>query len=82
VAPKIIGGTRAPTPVDDLGFVEMTQAVNLIDSQWSQVRAPAPAPARRPGQGGRDDPVGALRWGHAAAGRLAGWPLHTTADLL
>lgn len=30
VAPKIIGGERAPTPVGDLGFVEMTQAVNLV----------------------------------------------------
>ncbi len=25
IAPKIIGGTRAPTPVGELGFVEMTQ---------------------------------------------------------
>lgn len=34
VAPKIIGGTHAPTPVGDLGFVEMTQAVAVVDGQW------------------------------------------------
>ncbi|KAG2494143.1 hypothetical protein HYH03_007779 [Edaphochlamys debaryana] len=37
VAPKIIGGLRAPTPVGELGFVEMTQAVELVDNTWSQV---------------------------------------------
>lgn len=37
VAPKIIGGTRAPTPVGELGFVEMTQAVNLVDTVWKPV---------------------------------------------
>ncbi|GLC48449.1 hypothetical protein PLESTB_000099000 [Pleodorina starrii] len=37
VAPKIIGGMRAPTPVGELGFVEMTQAVELVDTNWSQV---------------------------------------------
>ena len=35
VAPKIIGGTHAPTPVGNLGFVEMTQAVNLIDVAYN-----------------------------------------------
>lgn len=34
MAPKIIGGDRAPTPVGELGFVEMTQAVQLVDQQW------------------------------------------------
>lgn len=29
VAPKIIGGTRAPTPVGELGNVEMTQVRHL-----------------------------------------------------
>jgi riboflavin biosynthesis pyrimidine reductase len=38
VAPKIIGGTRAPTPVGELGNVEMTQAVNLVEPRWEQVR--------------------------------------------
>ncbi len=32
-----IGGSRAPTPVGDLGFVEMTQALQLADVQWQQV---------------------------------------------
>lgn len=29
IAPKIIGGVQAPSPVGDLGFTEMTQAVSL-----------------------------------------------------
>lgn len=37
VAPKIIGGARAPTPVGELGNVEMSQAVNLLESEWKQV---------------------------------------------
>jgi diaminohydroxyphosphoribosylaminopyrimidine deaminase / 5-amino-6-(5-phosphoribosylamino)uracil reductase len=37
IAPKIIGGTRAPTPVGDLGFVEMTQAVPVSHVTWRQV---------------------------------------------
>ncbi len=37
VAPKIIGGTRAPTPVGELGFVEMTQAVDVVGMEWRQV---------------------------------------------
>lgn len=30
VAPKIIGGTRAPTPVGELGNVEMTQVCGQL----------------------------------------------------
>lgn len=37
VAPKIIGGKNAPTPVSDLGMVEMTQALELIDVCYEQV---------------------------------------------
>ena len=37
IAPKIIGGARAPSPVGELGFVEMTQAVQLEDVTWQQV---------------------------------------------
>lgn len=37
VSPKIIGGTRAPTPCSDLGFVEMTQAVPVVDMTMKQV---------------------------------------------
>ncbi|WP_460205620.1 bifunctional diaminohydroxyphosphoribosylaminopyrimidine deaminase/5-amino-6-(5-phosphoribosylamino)uracil reductase RibD [Scytonema sp. NUACC21] len=29
IAPKIIGGNNAPTPVDDLGFTTMTEALSL-----------------------------------------------------
>ncbi|GBG75984.1 hypothetical protein CBR_g21226 [Chara braunii] len=36
VAPKVIGGAGAPTPVGDLGFVEMTQAMNLQDVKFEQ----------------------------------------------
>jgi diaminohydroxyphosphoribosylaminopyrimidine deaminase/5-amino-6-(5-phosphoribosylamino)uracil reductase len=34
IAPKLIGGCRAPTPVGDLGFVEMTQALPLTETSW------------------------------------------------
>jgi diaminohydroxyphosphoribosylaminopyrimidine deaminase / 5-amino-6-(5-phosphoribosylamino)uracil reductase len=37
VAPKIIGGKNAPSPVGDLGMVEMSQAINLIDVCYQQV---------------------------------------------
>lgn len=37
VAPKIIGGRNAPSPVGELGMVEMTQALNLNDVCYEQV---------------------------------------------
>ncbi|CAL9092491.1 unnamed protein product [Musa acuminata var. zebrina] len=37
VAPKIIGGVNAPSPVGDLGMVQMSQALNLIDVSYEQV---------------------------------------------
>nr|XP_028957359.1 riboflavin biosynthesis protein PYRR, chloroplastic-like isoform X4 [Malus domestica] len=37
VAPKIIGGKNAPSPVGELGMVEMTQAFDLIDVCYEQV---------------------------------------------
>ncbi|KAK7243238.1 hypothetical protein RIF29_38029 [Crotalaria pallida] len=37
VAPKIIGGKNAPSPVGELGMVEMSQALNLIDVSYEQV---------------------------------------------
>lgn len=37
VAPKIIGGENAPSPVGELGNVEMTQAIDLIDVSYEQV---------------------------------------------
>jgi len=36
-APKIIGGKNAPSPVGELGMVEMTQALELIDVCYEQV---------------------------------------------
>jgi hypothetical protein len=39
VAPKIIGGVTAPSPVGELGFVEMTQAMNLSDVKYQTVGA-------------------------------------------
>ncbi|PON55212.1 Riboflavin biosynthesis protein RibD [Trema orientale] len=37
VAPKIIGGKYAPSPVGELGMVQMTQALDLIDVCYEQV---------------------------------------------
>lgn len=37
IAPKIIGGKHAPSPVGDLGLVEMTQAVNIQNPEWTSV---------------------------------------------
>eukprot|EP00887_Chlorella_sp_A99_P007630 scaffold20.g7630.t1 len=37
IAPKLIGGDRAPTPVGDLGFFEMTQALPLVETGWEVV---------------------------------------------
>eukprot|EP00884_Botryococcus_braunii_P000245 jgi/Botrbrau1/10220/Bobra.0362s0010.1 len=34
IAPKMIGGVRAPSPVGELGNVEMTQALDLVDTKW------------------------------------------------
>ncbi|KAK6911751.1 Bacterial bifunctional deaminase-reductase, C-terminal [Dillenia turbinata] len=37
VAPKIIGGKIAPTPVGELGMVEMTQALEFVDACSEQI---------------------------------------------
>ncbi|XP_031375769.1 riboflavin biosynthesis protein PYRR, chloroplastic-like isoform X2 [Punica granatum] len=37
VAPKIIGGRNAPSPVGELGMVEMSQALDLSDVSYEQV---------------------------------------------
>ena len=37
IAPKIIGGATAPSPVGDLGFDRMTQALNLTNVQWQAI---------------------------------------------
>jgi diaminohydroxyphosphoribosylaminopyrimidine deaminase/5-amino-6-(5-phosphoribosylamino)uracil reductase len=37
IAPKLIGGFTAPSPIDDLGLMLMTDAMNLSRSQFQQV---------------------------------------------
>ena len=37
IAPKIIGGGQAPSPVGDLGFEKMTQAIQLERTQVSRI---------------------------------------------
>ncbi|MBD2211346.1 bifunctional diaminohydroxyphosphoribosylaminopyrimidine deaminase/5-amino-6-(5-phosphoribosylamino)uracil reductase RibD [Nostoc linckia FACHB-104] len=37
IAPKIIGGSNAPTPVGDLGFTTMTEALTLENVRWRVV---------------------------------------------
>ncbi|KAA0038249.1 hypothetical protein IC582_003602 [Cucumis melo] len=37
VAPKIIGGKNAPSPVGELGMVEMSQALELIDVEYEKI---------------------------------------------
>lgn len=34
IAPKIVGGFAAPTPVGDMGFTTMTQALNIEKVSW------------------------------------------------
>lgn len=36
IAPKIVGGLQAPTPVGELGMVQMTQALKLEDVSFEQ----------------------------------------------
>ena len=35
--PLQIGGVRAPSPVGELGNVEMTQSLNIIQPQWQGI---------------------------------------------
>jgi diaminohydroxyphosphoribosylaminopyrimidine deaminase/5-amino-6-(5-phosphoribosylamino)uracil reductase len=37
IAPKIIGGVNAPSPVGDLGLTEMTQALQLEQVSWQSI---------------------------------------------
>jgi len=37
IAPKIIGGSTAPTPVGELGFITMTEALSLERVNWRTV---------------------------------------------
>lgn len=65
VAPKIIGGVTAPSPVGEMGMVEMTQALNLADVSFEQIGPDMlitgylqPIPDLRPQiPTGMDDPI-------------------------
>ncbi len=54
IAPKIVGGVNAPSPVGDLGLVNMTEALNLERVSWRSIGAdylvegylPLPEPSR------------------------------------
>ncbi len=37
IAPKLIGGFMAPSPIDDLGFNLMTEAIQLNQPQLQQI---------------------------------------------
>lgn len=37
IAPKLIGGFSAPSPIDDLGLNLMTDAINLVRPQFQQI---------------------------------------------
>lgn len=37
IAPKLIGGAGAPTPLGELGFTQMDQAIPLCDTHFSMV---------------------------------------------
>ncbi|MFO0048259.1 MAG: dihydrofolate reductase family protein, partial [Pseudanabaena sp.] len=37
IAPKLIGGFAAPSPIDDLGLMLMTDAMELSRSQFQQI---------------------------------------------
>lgn len=39
IAPKIIGGAIAPSPVGDLGFERMTDALKLVNVEWRSIES-------------------------------------------
>ncbi|KAF6260871.1 dihydrofolate reductase-like domain-containing protein [Scenedesmus sp. NREL 46B-D3] len=74
IAPKIIGGERAPTPVGELGNVEMTQAVSLLEPAWKQVGPDLMMTGYLPSSGGLSALEQALSFpgGRAVAAAAAG----------
>lgn len=72
IAPKVIGGARAPTPVGELGFVEMTQAVDVCDYQWRQVGPDLMMVGYLPASGGLAALAAELDDGPAQCGAGAG----------
>ena len=37
IAPKIIGGAEAPSPIEDLGLTQMTEALELEQVKWRSI---------------------------------------------
>ena len=52
IAPKLVGGADAPTPLGDLGLLEMTQAIQLLDSSFELVGPDLLVSAYTPSSGG------------------------------
>lgn len=52
IAPKLVGGSDAPTPLGDLGFLKMTQAIQLLDSSFELVGPDLLVTAYTPSSGG------------------------------
>lgn len=55
IAPKIVGGSSdCPSPVGDLGFVEMTQALPLVEAEWNPIGEDMLVTGYLPASGGLD----------------------------
>ena len=52
IAPKLVGGADAPTPLGDLGILKMTQAIQLLDSSFELVGPDLLVTAYTPSSGG------------------------------
>ncbi|KAK9837095.1 hypothetical protein WJX81_002479 [Elliptochloris bilobata] len=70
IAPKLIGGVRAPSPVGELGNVEMTQALSLADAVWQPVGPDMLLSGYLPASGGLAAVEAALAVGALARGTL------------
>lgn len=73
VAPKLIGGHDAPTPLGDLGLLEMTQALQLTDAAFELVGPDILVSGYLPASGGLDAVA-------AAVAHNAGAPVSPSAD--
>jgi hypothetical protein len=78
VAPKLIGGHDAPTPLGDLGLLEMTQAVQLADTTFELVGPDLLVSGYLPASGGLDAVAVAV----AATPAEAQTPPSPTGDVL
>jgi diaminohydroxyphosphoribosylaminopyrimidine deaminase/5-amino-6-(5-phosphoribosylamino)uracil reductase len=76
VAPKLIGGHDAPTPLGDLGLLEMTQALQLADTSFELVGPDLLVSGYLPASGG----LSAVTAAAAAATATATHPLNQLTD--